>query len=48
MAVLKNKTQGNFVIVSQSITKDKLLSLTERGLLGSVKRALLINIVNEV
>lgn len=33
MAVLKNKTQGNFVIVSQNITKDKLLSLTERGLL---------------
>lgn len=33
MAVLKNKTQGNFVIVSQNITKDRLLSLTERGLL---------------
>ena len=33
MAILKNKTQGNFVIVSQNITKDRLLNLTERGLL---------------
>ena len=33
MAVLKNKTQGNYTMVSQNIMKDKGLSLTERGML---------------
>ena len=33
MAVLKNKTQGNYTIVSQNIMRDKNLSLTERGML---------------
>ena len=33
MAILKNKTQGNYTIVSQNIMKDKNLSLTERGML---------------
>ncbi len=33
MAVLKNKTQGNYTIVSQNIMRDKDLSLTERGML---------------
>ncbi len=33
MAVLKNKTQGNFTMVSQNIMRDKNLSLTERGML---------------
>ena len=33
MAVLKNKTQGNFTMVSQSIMRDSNLSLTERGML---------------
>jgi len=33
MAILKNKTQSNFVMVSQNITHDNKLSLTERGLL---------------
>ena len=33
MAILKNRTQGNFVIVSQNITHDKDLGLVERGLL---------------
>ena len=33
MAVLKNKTQGNFTIVSQNIMRDNNLSLTERGML---------------
>ena len=33
MAVLKNKTQGNYTIVSQIVTKDRSLSLTERGML---------------
>lgn len=33
MAVLKNKTQGNYTIVSQNIMHDKDLSLTERGML---------------
>ena len=33
MAVLKNRTQGNFVIVSQNITHDNNLGLVERGLL---------------
>ena len=33
MAVLKNKTQGQYTIVSQRIMKDKNLSLTERGML---------------
>ena len=33
MAILKNKTQGNFVIVSQNITHDSNLGLVERGLL---------------
>lgn len=33
MAFLKNKTQGNFVIVSQNIMHDTNLGLTERGLL---------------
>lgn len=33
MAVLKNKTQGNYTIVSQNIMRDRNLSLTERGML---------------
>jgi hypothetical protein len=33
MAVLKNKTQGNYTIVSQNIMRDRTLSLAERGLL---------------
>ena len=33
MPVLKNKTQGNFVIVSRNIAEDKLLKLIDRGLL---------------
>lgn len=33
MAVLKNKTQGQYTMVSQRIMKDKNLSLTERGML---------------
>ena len=33
MAVLKNKTQGNYTIVSQNIMRDKNLSLSERGML---------------
>lgn len=33
MAILKNKTQGNFVMISRNITKNKKLGLTERGLL---------------
>ena len=33
MALLKNKTQGNFVIVSQNILRNKELNLAERGLL---------------
>ena len=33
MAVLKNKTQGNYTIVSQNIMRDQNLSLTERGML---------------
>jgi len=33
MAVLKNKTQGSYTIVSQNIMRDKTLTLTERGLL---------------
>ena len=33
MAVLKNKTQGNYTLVSQRIMHDKNLSLTERGML---------------
>ena len=33
MAVLKNKTQGQYTMVSQRIMKDKSLSLTERGML---------------
>ena len=33
MAVLKNKTQGNFTIVSQSIMRDRNLSIAERGML---------------
>ena len=33
MAVLKNKTQGNYTLVSQNIMRDKNLSLTERGML---------------
>ena len=33
MAVLKNKTQGQYTIVSQSIMRDKQLSLSERGML---------------
>ena len=31
--ILKNKTQGNFVIVSKSIMHDKSLKLFDRGLL---------------
>lgn len=33
MAVLKNKTQGNYTLVSQGIMMDRDLSLTERGML---------------
>lgn len=33
MAVLKNKTQGNFTIVSQNIMRDQNLSIAERGML---------------
>ena len=33
MAVLKNKTQGNYTLVSQNIMRDQNLSLTERGML---------------
>lgn len=33
MAVLKNKTQGNYTIVSQNIMRDRNLSLAERGML---------------
>ena len=33
MAVLKNRTQGNYTVVSQNIMKDRNLSLTERGML---------------
>lgn len=33
MAILKNKTQGNFVMISRNITKNKKLGITERGLL---------------
>ena len=33
MAVLKNKTQGNYTVVSQNIMRDRNLSLTERGML---------------
>ena len=33
MAVLKNKTQGTYTIVSQNIMRDKNLTLTERGML---------------
>ena len=36
MAILKNKTQGNFVIISQNIAHDNTLGLTERGLLLSL------------
>ena len=33
MALKKNKAQGNYVIVSQEIMRDKKLGITERGLL---------------
>ena len=33
MAVLKNKTQGNYTMVSQNIMRDRHLSLAERGML---------------
>ena len=33
MAILKNRTQGNYTIVSQNIMRDRNLSLTERGML---------------
>ena len=33
MAILKNKTQGNYVVISQSVMHDSKLGLTERGLL---------------
>ena len=33
MAILKNKTQGNYVMISQSVMHDQELGLTERGLL---------------
>lgn len=33
MAVLKNKTQGNFTMVSQNILRDRNLSISERGML---------------
>lgn len=33
MAILKNKTQNNYMSVSRQVTRDKNLSLTDRGLL---------------
>ena len=33
VAVLKNKTQGNYTLISQGIMMDRDLSLTERGML---------------
>lgn len=36
MAVLKNKTQGNYVNVSKDILKDKSLSLRDRGMLVTI------------
>ena len=33
MAVLKNKTQGNYTTVSQNVMRDRSLSLAERGML---------------
>ena len=33
MAILKNRTQGNYVTVSQMVMRDKRLGITERGLL---------------
>ncbi len=33
MAIFKNKTQGNYTVVSQNIMRDNNLSLTERGML---------------
>ena len=36
MPVLKNKTQGNFVIVSKNIFEDRSLSLRDRGLLATL------------
>ena len=32
MAILKNRTQGNYVTVSQAVMHDKRLGITERGL----------------
>lgn len=36
MAVLKNRTQGNYTLVSQVIMHDKNLSMAERGLLSTL------------
>ena len=36
MDVLKNKTQGNFTLVSNTILRDKRLSLRDRGLLCTI------------
>lgn len=33
MPILKNKTQGNFVLVAQRVLHDRNLGITERGLL---------------
>ena len=33
MAISKDKTRGNYTVVSQNIMRDKSLSLTERGML---------------
>ncbi len=36
MAILKNKTQGNFTMVSNQIFRNRALSMKERGLLCTI------------
>lgn len=36
MAILKNKTQGNFTMISNSILRDKELSMKDRGVLCTI------------
>ena len=36
MAVLKNRTQKNFTIISNSILRDKELSMKDRGVLCTI------------
>ncbi len=36
MSILRNRTQESFTIVNQTITKDKELGITERGLLITI------------